>query len=383
MTERESDIDFDFFDDPPERPDDTAVDRPRPPIRRGGPPGRPPLRPTTGVTPLVRLAGLIAFAILIIVLLVFWIDSCQGASKKGKYRSYLTKVATIANDSEQVGRELNDALTTPGIKLAELDAKLNGLAQQEEQDVAQATRLEAPGPLRLHQLDLVEALQFRASGLTGLARAFKQASKNQKDITGGALLLAGQAERLVAADVIWDDLFKDPAISVLKRENVTGVAVPDSNFVPNPDFASPRFWEAILQRLFGTSTSGEPIGGLHGTGLVLTKALPSDQELSQSDENTVTATTDLGFAVTVEDTGDSQEVQVKVTLTIQQSPSPIVQTKTIDLINPGEQKTVLFRNLGQVQFATRTTVKVDIQPVPGEKNTSNNSAEYPVIFSLG
>jgi hypothetical protein len=43
----------------------------------------------------------------------------------------------------------------------------------------------------------------------------------------------------------------------------------------------------------------------------------------------------------------------------------------------------VFQNLGQVQFATRTTVKVDVQPVPQEKNTSNNSASYPVIFSLG
>jgi hypothetical protein len=74
---------------------------------------------------------------------------------------------------------------------------------------------------------------------------------------------------------------------------------------------------------------------------------------------------------------------VKVTLTIQQSPTPIVQTKTVDLINPGEQKTVVFRNLGQVQFATRTVVKVDVQPVPQEKNTANNSKQYPVIFSLG
>ena len=202
-------------------------------------------------------------------------------------------------------------------------------------------------------------------------------------MTGNALLLAGQADRLVAGDVVWDDLFKDPSIDELRRQGVTGVAVPDSNFVPNPDYASTTFWQAILQRLQGAATTGTTTGGLHGTGLVSTKAEPGNQELSQNTENTVTATTDLGFAVTVEDTGGSQEVQVKVTLTIQQSPTPIVQTKTIDLINPGQQKTVLFHNLGQVQFATRTTVKVDVQPVPQEKNTSNNSASYPVIFSLG
>ena len=87
--------------------------------------------------------------------------------------------------------------------------------------------------------------------------------------------------------------------------------------------------------------------------------------------------------VKVEDTGEAQEVQVKVTLTIQQQPTPIVKTQVIDSINPGEQKTVTFRNLGQVQFATKTVLKVDVKAVPGEKTITNNSAEYPVIFSLG
>lgn len=116
---------------------------------------------------------------------------------------------------------------------------------------------------------------------------------------------------------------------------------------------------------------------------MLTRTLPGGHELSQSDENTVVAGTDLGFAVSLENTGDFQEAHVKVTLTIDQSPLPIVQTRTIAVINPGDQRTVFFRNFGAVQSATRTTVNVDIQRRPGEKNTSNNSAEYPVIFSLG
>jgi hypothetical protein len=388
MTEQDTDLDFDFFgDDEPESRQVSQEEeaRPRPGPPRRPPPRRPPpaARPPVGLTPLLRLAGLIAFAILIIVLFVFWISSCQGASKKSSYKRYMEKVGTVAKDSEQIGRELNDALTTPGIKFSDLQSKLSGLAQQEQQDVAAARSMSPPGPLRIQHQHAIEALEFRVSGLSGLADAFRQASLTPKNVTGNALLLAGQAERLVSGDVVWDDLFKDPAIDELRRQGVTGVAVPDSSFVPNPDYSSSRFWEAILERLQGAATTGGTTGGLHGTGLVTTKALPGNQELSQDTENTVTATTDLGFAVTVEDTGDSQEVQVKVTLTIQQSPSPIVQTKTIDLINPGEQKTVLFRNLGQVQFATRTTVKVDIQPVAQEKNTANNSAQYPVIFSLG
>jgi hypothetical protein len=165
---------------------------------------------------------------------------------------------------------------------------------------------------------------------------------------------------------------------------VTGVAVPDSSFVPNPDYASSRFWENILERLAGTATGSGTTGGLHGTALISVKALngSQEQELSPTTENTVKANSDLGFAVTVEDSGDSQEVQVKVTLTIQQTPSPIVQTKTIDLINPGEQKTVTFRNLGVVTYASKTTLKVDVEPVPGEARRENNSAQYSVIFTL-
>ena len=233
-----------------------------------------------GVTPLLRLAGLIAFAILVVVLFVFWISSCQGASKKNSYKRYMEKVAVVAKDSEQIGRELNDALTTPGIKFADLNTKLSGLAQQEQQDVAAVRAMSPPGTLRLQHQHAIEALEFRVSGLRGLADAFTQASRSPKNVTGNALLLAGQAERLVSGDVVWDDLFKDPAIEELRRQGITGVAVPDSTFVPNPDYASTRFWEAILQRLQGSATTGGTSGGLHGTGLVSVKALPGNQELS-------------------------------------------------------------------------------------------------------
>jgi len=74
---------------------------------------------------------------------------------------------------------------------------------------------------------------------------------------------------------------------------------------------------------------------------------------------------------------------VEVTLTIPKQPAPIVKKATIDLIDPGETKTVVFKDFPEVPFGEKTTVQVSVKPVPGESNTSNNSAEYPVIFSLG
>jgi hypothetical protein len=53
------------------------------------------------------------------------------------------------------------------------------------------------------------------------------------------------------------------------------------------------------------------------------------------------------------------------------------------VIDPNETKTVTFRITEQPPFGTPTRIKVAVQPVPAEKTISNNSAEYPVIFSLG
>jgi hypothetical protein len=379
MTERDPDIEFDFFEDP--EPPEQTEERTRIVRRPGGPPRRPPRAPG-GVAPLFRLAGLIAFAILIIVLLVFWVKSCQSSGKQSTYRHYFEKIAVIAKDSEQIGRSMNEALTTPGTKAADLDPTLTGLAQQEQQDVVNAQKITPPGALRSEHASAIQALQFRVGGLKGLADTFRRTA-GSKNVSNTGLLLAQQAQRLTASDVIWDDLVKAPSVAELNRQGVGGVAVPDSSFVTSSDFSSPRFWVPIVQRLGGASTGGNSSGVLHGTGLVSVEALPSGKALDQNAENTVTATTDLGFAVTVEDTGDAQEVGIEVTLTIQQQPTPIVKTGKIDLINPGEQKKVIFRNLGQVQFATKTTVKVDVKPVQFETRVSNNSASYPVIFSLG
>ena len=78
------------------------------------------------------------------------------------------------------------------------------------------------------------------------------------------------------------------------------------------------------------------------------------------------------------------EFNVGVTLTIQKSPKPIVLKKKIPVINAGQKKTVTFTNIDiSGLFGVPTTIKVDIEPVPGETKTDNNSAEYNVIFSLG
>jgi hypothetical protein len=381
MDPRDDDIQFDFFDEEPATTEaQSSQSRVRLP-RRGGRGPRVPAGPARGLTPLLRLLALIAIIIAALVFFGLLVQSCASTSKHDAYKSYMGKVGSVAQSSASDGAQVATDLTTPGVKVTDLATKLDGVAEQERQNVAAAQRLNPPGQLRPQHEDLIQALQLRVSGVQGLADTFRQTASSKASTD--AALLAAPAERLLASDVIWDDLFRGPATTQMKNDNINGVVAPESHFVTNQDLISERSMTLVLQRLRGASTSGGTPTGIHGTNIVETKVLPGGQTLSQVNENTVTATTDLQFVVTIADSGDSQEVGIKVTLTIQKAQGAIVKTQTVDLINPGQTKSVTFKNLGQVPFAQRTTVNVDVAPVPGEHNTSNNKGTYPVIFSLG
>jgi len=311
---------------------------------------------------------------------VFWIQSCRGDSKRSTFESYMTQVSDVASSSAKIGQDFSRLLATPGVDEQELESRLNGFAQRQQQLVASTQAISPPGQLRDEQRTAVEAMQFRVSGLRGLEDAFRRTA----DFTSAdeaATLLAAQTQRLLTSDIMWDDLFKTPSAEVLKSEGVTGVNVPSSKFLISPDFASSAAMKSIWERLQGASSGGGTPSGVHGTGIESVKVLPSGDELSQDTDNDITVTQDLAFEVAVKDTGENEEVQVEVDLTIQRTPSPIKKTETIDLISPGETKTVVFRDLGSPPFE-KTTVKVDVHPVPGEESASNNTAEYPVIFTL-
>jgi hypothetical protein len=373
MGERENDIEFDFFEESDTR--ETAEERPR----RRGP--RPPVRPPTGLTPLLRLIGLISFAILIVLLLVLWVNGCREDKRKNAYRHYVEKVSTYAGDSQKLGRQLNTLITTRGTKESEVESELSGLAQQQDQITNNARGLDPPGRLRDEDAHMLEAFEFRANGLHGMANVFTSTAASKNADQAGADL-AAQMQRLVGSDVVWVDLFKEPTKSELQSLGITGANVPDSVFLRTPDIATTASMKAFWQRVHGAATGGSTCSP-RGTQLVSTTVLPAGKELSTESLNTVQQSTDLAFVVKVKNSGCAQEVGLRVTFTIQQSPKPIKARKTIPLIDSGAEETVEFRGLPLPPLDQKTSATVEVDPVPNETTTSNNSASYPVQFAFG
>ncbi|HEU4971603.1 MAG TPA: CARDB domain-containing protein [Gaiellaceae bacterium] len=382
MSTRDDDIlDFDFFDeeDAPAWQEPEGFD-PQPPSGPGRGRRGSGFRPPRNLTPLLRLIGLIALAILVVVLLVVWVEGCTEDAKLDRNRTYLADIGSIGNASAKLGQQVSTLLTTPGLNEEDLDAKLGGYVQTAENQMQQAEDLNAPGPMVVPNAGAVEALRYRVNGLRGLQAAFKESTDETDATVAGEQLLA-QTRRLLASDIIWSDSFQEPAEVVLQDEGIEGLDVPSSEFVTTDDLVSQSSLAAIWQRIQGASTGGTPTG-LHGSGIAYVKALPSGQLLSTTTETTIKVTDELKFEVGVEDTGESQEVRIKVTLTIPKQPDPIVKTATIPIIDAGETKAVVFTVGALVPFGEQTSVKVDVDPVPGETNTTNNTAEYPVIFTL-
>ena len=102
---------------------------------------------------------------------------------------------------------------------------------------------------------MLDALDLRTNGLRGMTDAFRSTASSKNANQAGAEL-AVQMQRLIASDVIWQDLFKEPTKSELQRLGVTGVNVPDSIFLANPDIATTASMKSLWQRIHGTAAGG-------------------------------------------------------------------------------------------------------------------------------
>jgi hypothetical protein len=340
----------------------------------------------------LKLAVIVAVGIFLVLLFGLLIQSCAGESSKSLYGNYMDKVNTIASQSSQDGSKTVAALTTPGLSATAIAKKLNDIAAQEQQNVSSAQALSPPGKLRTQHLHLIESLQLRQSGVAGLAKALAAMnSKTKKEVL--AALMVAQTYRLLTSDVIWADLFQAPSVRLLDDEGVHGVTVPGSKFLAEPDqLITTKAMSLVLDRIVGTgSGSTGTTQGVHGTNISQTAALPNgtggtSQVLTAGGTlNTVPTSQSLEFQVSIFNGGISQEVQIPITLTIDRPSSqggPITKTEKVQLIDPGQYASVTFGDLGQVPFDSPTTIHVDVAAVPGETNTTNNSAEYKVLFSL-
>jgi hypothetical protein len=368
-----------FFDEDVE-PTRTASTRTRPRPRGGGGRGR-----ADSQTLLVRRVVFGGVLIVVLLLLAVGVHSCQVSQRKNGLRDYNHQVTSIATESGQTGNEFFKLLgQNSNQSPQDLQTAISGYRVQADQQLKQAQGLSTPDQMKAAQQSLLIALEFRRDGLGYIAQRIRTALGDQGEAADAAInQIAAQMQAFNASDVLYQGRVVPFVHKALADNDVAG-QLPPSRFMTDIAWMSPPFVASKLgqQLTSGNSRQGQPTGpGLHGTGLQSTAY--GNTTLQPGTANHLTYQAGQAFTVTFTNQGDNDEFDIKVTVTITPASGgkAITLTRTVPKVAKGETAHANIALDRTPPIGAAVTVHVNVAPVPGEKKTDNNKADYPAIFS--
>ena len=126
---------------------------------------------------------------MVAILLVFGILSCTGEGKAGAYENYMEDMRRVATGSDRIGRDLDEALTTPGVKPNQLATTLDGLADLQQQQLGRPKAIQAPGAMSDEPSRGAAIARLQGDGHAA-ARRRVRATAGSDDASGASLQLA-------------------------------------------------------------------------------------------------------------------------------------------------------------------------------------------------
>jgi hypothetical protein len=369
-----------FFDDEPEQT--TRVNRPARPRRTAT--ARAPRAPEPDVVArrrLVLFAGLAVIALLMILL----IRSCASNSHKNALKDYNRNVASIVASSDgKVSRQLFDVLGRGG-QSQDVQVAIQQVRLLAEEDATRAKSLSVPGDAEAQaaQHDFELTMNLRAAGVRKIAEQLPRAMSNQGSNVQAINNVAGQMQAFLASDVVYSQRVAPLIRQALDKNGISGQTIATSKFLPSIAWLDPGQVGDRLNPNAGVSQGakpGQPKPGTHGHGLVSVKAGGSVLQPGGA-VNRVTATAPLPIDVTFANQGQNNETNVKVVAKVTGGPRTLTATRTLNQTTAGSSATVTLQLTQVPPKGTSTTLTVTVQRVPGEKNTSNNSQSYIVLFN--
>lgn len=360
-----------FLDEPEERPSRRTQRRPPP---RG--PG------TDRQTVRTRRLSAVIGGLLVLVLLIFVIKGCRDSAREQAFRDYLRDVDSLMTQSNGESKSLFELLSKPGTQSpVQLASSVNGYRSEAAMLVTRAKGLDHPDELNTAQRYLVDTLEFRRDGLAGVARALPTAL-GDTDQEAAATRIAAAMQSFLASDVVYNQRVLPDLRGPTEKQGLTNQAFPPSRFLPDLGWLSGSTVSDRVSRIRGGSGStGTVKPGTHGTGLGTVVVKPGGQTLAQGGAVQLKATPNLSFDVQVMNQGENDEKQVQVKVSVTGAGKPIVVQKTIPSIAAGQTGTASVPLAATPSTGMPVTIAVQILPVPGEKNTTNNKGSFAAVFT--
>src|SRR4051794_9994525 len=332
---------------------------------------------------LVRRGFAVGAGLLVIILLIFVIKGCRDSAREQAFKDYLRSVASLMDSSNTESRSLFGLLARPGTQSpVQLQTDVNTYRNESQTLVDRANRLEPPDELKTGDHYLLDTLELRRDAITAVANELPTALGDANTDAAAARIAAAMQEFL-ASDVIYNQRallnLKGPTAKQGLSDQVT---FQQSRFLLDLGWLSPTTVADRMSRIrSGTGSSGTVAPGLHGTGLGPVTVKPGGETLSPGAAAQLKVSPNTTFDVQVMNQGENDEKQVRVRLTMTGAGKPIVVTQTIPSIAAGETATASIPLAATPPTGLPVTIKVEALPVPGEKNTTNNKAEFSAVFT--
>jgi hypothetical protein len=336
-------------------------------------------------TLLVRRLVAGGLGLVILILLLFVVKSCQDSAADKALENYNSEVSTIARESSDLGGQFFGLLGASGTAPQDLTSQISSFQVQAGQEYDQAKALSVPGEMTGAQQNLLIALEMRRNGLKYIAGRIGNALGDSGDAADKAINeIAGQMQVFLASDVIYESRVIPFIQAGLDQRKIGGQRIAASRFFPSQTWLSPQVVADQLnqQLTSGTSTPGQPTGpGLHGTQL--DSVTFGSTTLQSGVTNRLTYAPGTEFVVKLTNGGENDEFQVKVSVRIKAGTQNTTLTGTVDKIAKGTAAEVRLALKKTPPIDAATTITVQIAAVPGEKKLDNNKADYPALFTRG
>ena len=326
--------------------------------------------------------------LLVLLLLIFFIDSCRDSQRENSLKDYNRQLSTIAAESaRQVSAPFFQLLTEgAGTSPQDLQTQISGYRVQAEQQYEQAKRLDVPSEMRGAQESALIALEWRRDGLDRIAQEIRPALGDEGEQADAAIeQIAGQMQTFLASDVAWDTRVIPFIDQALDEQEIGGQEISRSQFLQDLGWLQPQTIAQVLDQQLssGGEGGGEPTGpGLHGSGLDSTTY--GDTTLQPGTSNQLTYEPGAPFVINFTNQGENDEFDIKVTLRIvAEGSDPITLSDTVPQLATGQSATVELPLEDQPPLDTAVQVRVSVAKVPGEDKVDNNRSEYPVLFARG
>ena len=364
-----------FFD---EADEPRAAPRTTPRSRRPSGSGRRPPSDQQAIQTRRIIAAVVIVVLLIAV--VLGVRSCQISARNSALRDYANSVSSLISQTNTTNAQMFQQLSSGkgagnpqalSIPMSETSVAADG-------QLSKAEGLSVPDEMKPAQQNLTLALKMRSDGIKGIGAEIQPALGGSTS-TDAVNAIAADMARIYAGYVVYQGYSAPEIASALHGAGIpvggaNGVTIQSAQWVPDLGWLTPSFVATKLGSSVATPT-GKVAPGLHGHSLDSVSV--GGTTLQTGSTNTLPANPAPTFTLTITNGGTNNETNVACKVTV--SGTKISGQTVIPQTTAGQQTTCQVP-LSSPPPPGNYTVTATVQPVPGEKNTSNNTMSFPVTF---